>query len=116
MKRKPVVGEIIYALNVGNNARYNKQVLRPVTVTKVGRKFFTCEGIGEFALEDWSEKSNYTAAWELYESEQDYADHLEHCGIWRELRDIFGGYRKCNANLEQLREIKRILTLSQSSD
>jgi hypothetical protein len=116
MKRKPVVGETIYALNVGDNARYKDQVLRPVTVTQVGRKYFSCDNNAQFGIDNWRQKSDYSAVWELYESEQDYADHLESIEIRDELRDIFGGYRKCNANLDQLREIKRILTLSQSSD
>ena len=40
MKTKPVVGQVLYSLNVGNAARNCGQVLTPVTVVSVGRKYF----------------------------------------------------------------------------
>lgn len=44
-RKKPEVGQVVYSLNVGNAARNREQVLTPLKVTKVGRKYFT-------ALED----------------------------------------------------------------
>lgn len=39
---KPKLGDILYSLNINNAARNVKQELTEVTVTKVGRKYFTC--------------------------------------------------------------------------
>lgn len=49
-QEKPKVGQRFYSLNVSNVTRNRKQKLTPVTVIKVGRKYFTCRhdvhGIG----------------------------------------------------------------------
>jgi hypothetical protein len=86
MKReKPVVGQTLYSLNVGNAARGRPQKLTPVEVVSVGRKYFTVHTIGmpdwhtvKYSLEDWSEVSIYIPYTRLYVSEKEYEDDKLH--------------------------------------
>ena len=78
--RRPEVGETLFSLNVGNAARNCPQVLTPVVVTKVGRKYFTVgEGwqAKQYRLSDWGQQSEYIADSALYESEQEWEDEKE---------------------------------------
>lgn len=57
---KPFVGQILYSLNINNAARNGEQKLTPVTVTKIGRKYFECarqDGGAkvEYHLDTWAE-------------------------------------------------------------
>lgn len=116
-KRTPVLGETLYSLNIGN-AAWGKtpQVLTPVTVTKVGRKYFKCKPEGkywsevEYHLEDWSEHSNYSPNSKLYETQQEWEDEKESNFLSQEISKNFsyiGVARKIP--LEKLRAIKAIL-------
>ena len=112
--RKPVLGETLYSLNIGNAARGTTQELTPVTVSKVGRKNFT---VGEgwqrkqFRLSDWSQKTNYSADYRLYESPQAWEDQKEAGDIAREISRTFqyGRYPK-HLSLSALRKIRELIT------
>ena len=78
--RRPEVGETLFSLNVGNAARNCPQVLTPVVVTKVGRKYFTAGGgwqAKQYRFSDCAQKSEYIADSALYESEQEWEDEKE---------------------------------------
>ena len=71
-KPKPIVGQKLYSLNVGNAARGRAQFLTEVEVIKVGRKYFSCKEVGgwqdfEYRLSDWGQKTNFSATSFLYE-------------------------------------------------
>lgn len=113
MKPKPTVGQTLYSLNIGNSARGTPQVLTPVIVTKVGRKYFT---VGEdwqaveYHIENWRQKTDYSATSYLYESEKEYHDEKEAAQILDMLRDTFQyRMRAGNIPLEKLRAIRDIL-------
>lgn len=121
--RKPVVGEIIYSLNVGNAfSRYREQELTPVKVTKVGRKYFSCQGIsesgelsrwlvsGEYHIDTWIERTDYAPTSKLYECKQSWLDEKEHREISQEISKYFN-YMNGNSSLslEQLRKIKSVI-------
>jgi hypothetical protein len=114
---KPVVGQVLYSLNVGNMARDRKQKLTRVVVTKVGRKYFTCleedrpEHMStQFYLDGWQEKSDYDACQKLYESKQAYEDEVEVRRISRKILNRFEySYRGHNIPLTALRTIEGIL-------
>lgn len=116
---KPFPGQILYSLNVGNAARGQPQVLTPVTVASVGRKYFTAQrtpgesmrGCRQYHLEDWREKTEYCVDSRLYASPQDWADEQEFEKIHARLRDQFGGYRwaQPTLSLAQLRAIAAII-------
>jgi len=80
---KPVVGQKLFSLNVGNAARRTEQVLTPVIVKKVGRKYFVCGEEGatwrdtQYHLDNWTEKSEYIASSVLYKTEKEWEDEKE---------------------------------------
>ena len=113
--KTPKVGQTVYSLNVGNAARHNEQVLTPVVVTKVGRKYFTVgEGwrATQFHISDWSEKTEYSPCAALYESEQEWLDEKESGDLCREIARAFEyGKNSRDLPLSSLREIGKILGL-----
>ena len=109
---KPTVGMKLFSLNIGNAARRREQVLTPVVVTKVGRKYFTVEEVGQYPfehtynIEDWSEKTDYIASSALYESEQEWVDEKEIRRLSGQISEAFKyGNNSKNLSLETLRMI-----------
>ena len=89
---RPSVGQLLFRLNIGNNARRREQELTPVTVSSVGRKYFTVAG-GEYGLETkhcidgWLEEcGGYSPGYALYESEQAWADEKEQDALTIKIR------------------------------
>lgn len=117
MKRKPIVGETLFELNVGKAARHRTQTLTPVVVKKVGRKYFTCgppDSDSRFLesthyVRSWRQRTAYSETRCLYESEQEWADEKEGLKLTEELRKVFSGFGHCGLKLEALRAIKGIL-------
>lgn len=113
MRTKPNVGQILYSLNVNNAARNTKQELTPVTVTKVGRKYFTCTFRGgwqvDYHISGWHEKTEYINDSLLYESEQEYQDDVERDNLLILLRATFYNTRTPDLSLEALRRIRQIV-------
>lgn len=110
----PKIGDILYSLNVGNMAMHTEQKLTPVTVTKVGRKYFTCTSrYGEetaYNLSDWSEKeTEYIANTLLYKTKQEWEDEKEMAKICKHLYEAFEyGNNNLKIPLEKLRDIFEI--------
>lgn len=110
MREKPEVGQTVYRLPVGNAARREAKVLTPVTVKKVGRKYF-CAGDGcferQYHIDDWTENSgDYIADYRLFASEQEYADEMERGELFGEIRAVFERGGRRNISLQVLRDIK----------
>jgi hypothetical protein len=112
--RKPIVGETLYSLNVGNRcSRGREQKLTPVTVKNVARKYFTVDHDGydvEFHLQDWQQKTEYCRDYKLYETEQSWADEKEAQEIINKIVEVFN-YRGSvkNFSLEKLRKIMELI-------
>lgn len=116
-RRRPVVGETLYSLNVGNASRRTPQVLTPVEVVSVGRRYFSCSEPRYldsehmwtvFRLDTWQQKTDYTPDEALYESEQEYLDEKEGAEISKVVNDRFKMWNP-NLPIEALRQIKAIL-------
>jgi hypothetical protein len=111
MRRKPIVGEALFLkqLNKGRDAG----LLRPVKVTKVGRKYFKCKVQDwheqQFEIESWDQVSEYSADYVLYETEAEYNDTVERKRIIDILRDEFGGWIDSKLHLETLRQIRDLV-------
>jgi len=124
IKPKPVVGQILYSLNVGNAARNCPQVLTPVKVTKVGRKYFECNAVNgyprevKFHLDTWREENEgYSANHYLYEKEQDWFDERDYNLITGRLRNsIFSIHVGKVVSLTALRAIEAIIKQDLESD
>jgi hypothetical protein len=116
-KRKPVVGETLYSLNIGNRARRNiPQILTPVIVTSVGKKYFTVrlkeynKDIAKFTLEDWRQHTIYCQDYALFETEQEWLDKKESENIRNKIWKSFEyGHNNLNVDLEDLRKINGII-------
>jgi hypothetical protein len=116
-KPKPVVGQTMYSLNIGNAARRNEQKLTPTIVRKVGNKYFSCsteiypDFVTEFTLDTWWEKTGYCKNQRLYASPQEWEDEKERDEIVGYLRKLFdwSANPSRNITLDQLRAIKKML-------
>lgn len=117
-KPKLHVGSRLFRLNVGNNARHCPQVLKPVVVTKVGRKYFYVEmertdsqawGFeSRHLVECWTEDNGgYTPNYALYESEQEWADSKERICLAAKIKSELQGNNEYS--LETLRAIANIM-------
>ena len=112
---KPEVGQTLYSLNVGNSARGVEQKLTPVKVTKVGRKYFTCAKEDssfetQYHLEDWSQKTEYSAGSALYTNPEEWEDEKERTSLRDGMSNFFGWSGDCRKlTLAQLREINKII-------
>jgi len=117
--RKPKAGDKLFSLNTNNSARNRKQVLTPVIVSKVGRKYFTTQVIGKenydylnvtYNLSDWREKTEYSTNHILYETEQEWLDVDEIKGIAKYVSSLVSYHRwHIRISIEDAKEIKSIL-------
>ncbi len=110
MKPKPTVGQTLFMLGLRGS---KPQELKPVTVSSVGRKYFSVKHQGgyfsvEFRLSDWRQKSDLTAFWRIYESEQERLDESEHLKLRDKMRQTFDNYWH-DVSLTKLRKIAAIL-------
>ncbi len=116
---KPEVNQQLFSLNIGNAARNRDQVLTPVVVTKVGRKYFTTrnadDDIGysdtQYHIDGWCEKSDYAPNSCLYVNRQEWEDEKESSTIAAQIYEYFE-YRqnRKGLSLDQLREIAAIIS------
>lgn len=119
-KPNPIVGQTVYSLNVCNAARNREKVLTPMTVTKVGRKYFTvCEDgqawSKDYHLGSWRQKTDYSPDSELYADPKEWEDEKAASDIAARIRREFGHYGMPSQTLEQLRRIAAILDESRQA-
>lgn len=114
-KPNPAVGQTLYSLNVCNAARNCDQVLTPVIVAKVGRKYFTAEPqdhpwkSANYHLGSWRQKTEYAADSELFADPKEWEDQKAAEQITKRIRDNFSHYSIPSQTLDQLRRISAIL-------
>jgi len=118
MKRKPILGETLFSLNVGNAARRSPQILTPVRVSLVGRKYFECEHpgcSGRFAvkhhLDTWNEVTDCLASSALYETKEEYAIERETTWLTVDIRAKFAAHGPLDLPLQTLRDIAALLSV-----
>lgn len=120
--KKPIAGQIVFSLNIGNAARNCEQKLTPMLVTRVGTKRFYCvpqehQGFREtaFFLSDWShDNKGYSSDHRLYETERAWLDSKEAKEIVEFIRDCFEyGLNKRKLPLASLRAIRDIIESNQ---
>ena len=107
--KKPEIGQTVY--RVGFGWRSKTQTPEPVTVTKVGRKYFTVgEGWGamQFYLDDWLENAGeYSSSHRCYEDPKEWEEELEKEALEKELSRLF--HIRSHLSLSALRKIKAIV-------
>jgi len=119
MRKKPKVGQILHSLNVGNAARYGRvQSLTPVTVTKVGRKYFYCK-VGnyletQYHLKTWWENSPNISS-ELYLSPQAWEEAKETDKICKYISSSFKyGRNMKDLNFKTLQDIEKLILIGEN--
>jgi hypothetical protein len=117
MKDNPMVGQKLYSLPAGNAARGVKRKLKPVTVSKVGRKYFYCDHFKDdpfptrYYLDTWKQESGgFSPTSFLYASEAEYEEEKEAFAIAGTLCKSFEyGQNRLNVSFTDLRKIADIL-------
>lgn len=119
MKPKPTVGQTLFSLNIGNAARRGcEQVLTPVVVFSVGRKYFTaCKPGNEqyahlqtkYHLDSWDEVTHYSPNSHLYAAAQDWHDEKEATELHDRIRKAFNTWNRVKLPLASLRQIASFL-------
>jgi len=111
---KPEVGQELWQTNMRHRAK-NDDPPQPVTVVKVGRKYFTTATKDKYSFEveyhvdNWMEKSSFMPNHYLYTSLQAWEDQKEATEITSFLRNFFS-YGQAALPLETLRQIKALCT------
>ncbi len=123
MRTKPKVGQIVFSLNVGNAARNQPSVLTPMTVTFVGRKYFTVkeDGNGSWAetkhlIENWRQVTNHSCDSVLFESRKEYEEVSEARQICERLNALFPYSNGSNPSGLTLAQLRDMLIISQRKD
>lgn len=119
----PEIGQTLYSRNTGSAARHSPSILTPVTVIKVGRKYFTCAPAGQeshewrhsrFHLDTWRQETEYSPTECLYRSPQEWEDEKEASAINEKLRRHFQ-HGNSKLSLSALRQIASILQDAQGA-
>ena len=113
---KPEVGQELYSVSVGNAARYGGSEITKVVVTKVGRKYFYCEGVDNYLheqryyIDTWEEENGgFSKNSVLYKRAKDWEDEKQADNIFSKMRSVFTVYGPCKIPLPALIEIEKIL-------
>jgi len=116
---KVKVGQKLFSKNIGNAARNRETKITPVTVVKVGRKYFTTRENSDttgwtdtqYFIDTWAENTNYNATSKLYGSLQDHEEEQETTKLHDKIRNTFG-YRP-TLKLDTLRRIVELIEKDQ---
>lgn len=119
---KPVVGQQLFSLNIGNEARFKTQVLTPVVVKRVGRLYFYAGKIGgiehndvQYRLNDWREHHSYSQCSKLFTSELAWAEHKEAVALKDKLRETFNDWSS-HMSIHVLRSIDNIVEANKETE
>lgn len=117
---KPKVGDKLWALPIGNNARGRKELkLEEAEVSKVGRKYFYVKVHGrwgeyKFYLDSWAEANeSCMVSYCLYSSPQEWEDEKERRHIHGDISHAFNYGGSGCLSLEELRSISAIIKKAQ---
>lgn len=103
------VGDVIFALNIRSN------LLKEVTITKIGRKYIHISGIASDTKIEKESLRIYDAhygrdySYDIFLSMQDYRDEVEKRELTHAFYNLFDSAYRCKISLEKLRDINKIL-------
>lgn len=109
--QKPKKGDTLFLVKKNRNKLLASA---NVTVTSVGRKYFTTTnqyGVGEvkFNLDTMTEATEYSADFFIYPNEQEFLDSVELAEITRRISKYFYTTHNTKVDLETLRKIDVLL-------
>lgn len=104
------IGQIVYLRpnEMGNAYRRDKSV-KTSTITKIGRKYVTVEGYGEFEISSGIQKTKFSADYALYLDEIKLNLQIEKEDLSRRIKNSIPKYGKWDIDIEKLRQIATIL-------
>jgi hypothetical protein len=109
-KSEPLfVGQILFKRE---KSAYNGGSIKEYKITKIGKKYFECEGLRErFNVSDlYYECKNYSQNnYKLYMSVKEIEEEDEYNNLLKQIREDFRSYSP-SFTLEQLRKINLIIT------
>lgn len=106
--KTPTIGQTVFLVTFGWRAKDEPKTTF-AKVTKVGRKYFELEGCREqFHIESGGEKTQYCSRMQVYETEQEFRDQIEHSELASKLSDVFRYAGQNKLSLDQLRRISAI--------
>lgn len=107
-RKKPTKGQIIVLHDITFRRNLGGLPAREVVVASVGTKYFTIVDLNnvKFHVKDWSEKTDYTSYFYLYESMQEYEDHKERRELNKFFREFINGPNLSKVDLDHLRAAK----------
>lgn len=115
---KPVVGQELYVVDIGNRARGGGHQ-RQGKVVKVGNKYFDVEfgdnykSSVKFHINTRGQKTEYCQDYALYESKQGYEQALIKEKLYRKIAECFSGYNaRQDLTLNDVMQIAEILDIS----
>jgi len=105
-----VVGQKVY-LEPSNYSRGEKEP-REVTVSKVGRKYFSIEELpyDRYRLSDGVEQNETNYKGKISLTMQEILDRKEHAKLQQELRKIFAAYGTLPHKLDTLRKVAKLIS------
>lgn len=111
MADKIQVGQKVWVLGIGNNAR-NGSELKEVIVSSVGKKYFTLTDgwYGRFLIETlYQDGKGYMSGYMVYLDKQQREAEIEHFRLSDKIQKAFGGYGKLKYPIETLRKILELI-------
>lgn len=109
-KKDYAVGQEVALRFDGNRARNNRNGYILGEITKLGNKLIHVGDI-KIDMETGYEKSNYSANYMLYDSEQDLLNEIEKEKLLMHIRTKLGNYGACEVSYDKIKKIAEILEI-----
>lgn len=105
--RIPKVGQVVYVCKVDQITRDLVSSGKPVTVSKVGNKYFYVDGFyqNKFYIDTLRNVSDYTPEYCIFFDQQEIDDIIEYRRKLDEVRTYIGSYGSSKLSMEKLRII-----------
>ncbi|MDB5032231.1 hypothetical protein [Mucilaginibacter sp.] len=93
-------------------SRRNETIVSEVEIATVGKKYFTLtnDPRKKYSIERMVLETQYNWSGRFYNTHQEYLDSTEISALYFEIKKWFDGYTCQRLNLDQLRQIKHIVT------
>lgn len=104
------IGQTVYLrpVEMGNAYRRDKSI-KEATVEKLGRKYVTIVGYGQFYIKTRMQKTIYRSDYELFESKEELDLKMEAEDLGDRIKNSIPKYEKWNLEIDKLRQIATIL-------
>tara|TARA_R110000822_G_scaffold228395_2_gene360825 strand:+ start:274 stop:600 length:327 start_codon:yes stop_codon:yes gene_type:complete len=104
------IGQTVYLrpVKMGNAYRRDKSIKESI-VEKVGRKYITIVGYGQFDIKSRKAKTNYSSDYEMFESKKELDLKIEAEDLVNRIENSIPKYGNWDLEIDKLRQIAIIL-------